>query len=108
MGEGFFKRASADYSRIHPSVSGDLTHFGRNFPSFLECYPPAGELAYLPDVARLEWLCYVSYRAPLALERLARLPPERYNMLRFKLHTACRPFASRYPIDRIRRICQLD
>lgn len=112
VGEAFFSHMAKGYIYEHPSTSGDLTRFGSGFPAFLEGFPPAGDLPYLPDVAYLEWLCHMSYHAadhaPLALERLANLPPERYDNLRFRLHPACHLFASSYPIHRIWQICQPD
>lgn len=112
VGEGFFRRMASDYIRAHPSISGDLTYFGRDLPAFLAEYAPVDELPYLPDMASLEWLCHTAYhaadQAPLSLDRLARLPPERYDRLRFKLHPACRLLSSSYPLHRIWRICQLD
>ncbi len=112
VGDTFFNRLATDYIREHPSTSGDLTHFGIDFPAFLEDYPPVRDLPYLPDVTYLEWLCHMSYHAadhaPLDLGRLANLPPERHDNLRFMLHPACRLFASSYPILRIWQICQPD
>jgi Putative DNA-binding domain len=112
VGEAFFNHMTKGYIRDHVSISGDLTHFGSGFPAFLEGLPLAGDLPYLPDMAYLEWLCHLSYYAmdyaPLALERLASLPPERYDSLRFRLHPACYLFASGYPIHQIWRICQPD
>jgi hypothetical protein len=110
VGEGYFRRAAAAYIHERPSTSGDLTWFGDAFPAFLTKYPSAGELPYLPEIARLEWLCHESYHAaehaPLMLERLANLPLKRYESLRFTLHPACRLFTSRYPVHRIWEICQ--
>jgi len=112
VGEVFFNYMAKGYIREHTSTSGDLTHFGSGFPVFLEEFPSALDLPYLPDVAYLEWLCHISYHSadhmPLALERLANLPPESYDNLRFRLHPACHLFASSYPIHRIWQICQPD
>lgn len=112
VGEGFFRQMAGDYIHAYPSTSGDLTYFGRDFPAFLAGYVPVAELPYLSDMARLEWLCHTSYHAadhaPLALERLAHLPPERYDGLRFKLHPACRLLSSNYPLHHIWRICQTE
>jgi hypothetical protein len=110
VGEAFFNRMAEEYISEHASTSGDLTYFGSGFPVFLEGFSPVGDLPYLPDLAYLEWLCHLSYHAadhaPLALERLANLSPERYDCLRFRLHPACHCFASGYPIHQIWQICQ--
>jgi Putative DNA-binding domain len=112
VGEAFFNHMAEGYIREHASMSGDLTRFGSRFPVFLEGHLPAGDLPYLPDTAYLEWLCHLSYHAadhaPLAPERLAGLPPARYDLLRFRLHPACQCFASSYPVHQIWQICQPD
>ncbi len=112
VGDAFFNRLAKAYICKHPSTSGDLTHFGIEFPLFLGDSPLVRDLPYLPDVAYLEWLCHMSYHAadhaPLDLGRLAGLSPERHDNLKFMLHPACHLFASSYPIFRIWQICQPD
>lgn len=55
VGEDFFKHAATHFIRAHPSTSGDLNDYGGGFGEFLAAFPPAAELPYLCDVARLEW-----------------------------------------------------
>ena len=80
------------------------------FSGFLTGFEPARELAYLPDVARLEWAWHRAFhaadQAPLALERLAAVPPEQYGKLRFRLHPSVQLIASDYPILRIWQVNQ--
>src|SRR5689334_19210941 len=87
VGEGFFDAACAAYVRAYPSLSGDLNAFGAAFGAFLEQWPPAGQLPYLPDVARLEWAIQVAFNAAeapaLDLGQLAELAPERIPELNF-------------------------
>ncbi len=105
VGEGFFQYAADGYIRHHPPARGNLHDFGESFAEFLASFEPAGTLAYLPDVARLEWLWHEAFHAPdappLALERLAQVPPAEYAALRFTLHPAARLLASPWPILRI-------
>jgi hypothetical protein len=102
VGEAFFREAAARYARAHPSTSGDLNGHGREFASFLAVYPPARELAYLADVARLEWACHESFHAADAprLDRaaLARVSAEHHGAIRFQLHPAVRLVASPHPV----------
>jgi hypothetical protein len=63
VGEGFFHAACDAYIRLHASPSGDLNDFGSAFGTFLESWPPAAQLAYLPDVARLEWAMHLASNA---------------------------------------------
>ena len=110
VGEGFFKRVATEFIYQNPSTSGDLHRFGGDFAEFLSCFPAAAGLAYLPDIARLEWLCHeVFYEAdydPLDINALARVPIERYNDLKFKLNPATRLFASRFPVHKVWEVNQ--
>ena len=110
VGEGFFKFAAAEYISRYPSQSGDLHHYGRQFAEFIASFPPAAELSYLPDTARLEWACHEVFHAadhgPLPLEQLQAVPPGCYGDLKFRLHPAARLIASLFPIHRIWEVNQ--
>ncbi len=112
VGEEFFRAACRVYIREHPSTSGDLHQFGGEFPAFIDEFPPAAELAYLPDVARLEWSVHRVFHAAehssLSVEQLATVSPADYDDLRFELHPACRLVASDYPVQRIWEVNQED
>lgn len=56
VGEDWFDQTMRGYLRAHPSRSGNLQRFGESFADYLETLPELDMLAYLPDVARLEWL----------------------------------------------------
>ncbi|MGH8752078.1 MAG: HvfC/BufC family peptide modification chaperone [Burkholderiales bacterium] len=109
-GAAFFRRAAESYIRALPSVSGDLHQYGGSFAEFLETFPGAEGLVYLPDVARLEWLLHETFHAadarPLRLETLAALGSEAYPRLVFKLAPACRLLESVYPVARIWEVNQ--
>jgi hypothetical protein len=108
VGEGFFQGACDAYIRHHPSPSGDLNDFGSVFATFLESWPPAGQLAYLPDVARLEWAMHLAFNAAdapaLELASLAQVAPERVPQLRFELHPSAQLIRSPYPVASIWRV----
>jgi hypothetical protein len=112
VGEGFFRHAAGRYIPRHPSTSGNLHDFGGRFPDFLATFEPAMELAYLPDVARLEWAYHCVFHGadhlPLDLAALATIPPERHGELKFTLHPAARLLASPFPILRIWQVNQAD
>ena len=105
VGDGFFQYAAHEFIHRNPSRSGDLHDFGSTFSGFLQEFPPAQQLPYLGDVARLEWLYHEVYhaaeQAPLDFEALARVPPDRYEDLCFDLHPAVRLLHSPYPLLRI-------
>lgn len=110
VGERFFRHAASQYIAQHPSRSGDLNEFGEHFSGFLRDFPPTRELPYLPDVARLEWLCrralLAADPAPLDRARLALLPAERYAELRLEIHPSVSLLASDWPVHRIWQVNQ--
>jgi hypothetical protein len=108
VGEGFFHGACDAYIRLHPSPSGDLNDFGSAFATFLESWPPAAQLAYLPDVTRLERAMHLASNAAdapaLELARLAQVAPECVPQLRFDLHPSAQLIRSPYPVASIWRV----
>lgn len=112
VGTGFFRYTANEYLRRHPPASGTLLDFGHRFADFLAAFPPAAGLAYLPDVARLEWAWHEAFHAadhaPFDLARLAGVAADRYGTLRFTLHPSARLIASPYPIHRIWQVNQPD
>lgn len=55
VGEAFFDQAALAFIDEQPPAQACLTGYGADFPQFLERYAFAGDLAYLPDVARLDF-----------------------------------------------------
>jgi len=110
VGVEFFNYLADEYLRCHGAPAGDLNRLGEHLAEFLCKLPTASPLVYLPDTARLEWLAHRVYHGPdhgsLPLERLAGVPPEQYEALRFKLHPASGLFESRYPVHRIWEVNQ--
>ena len=105
VGDGFFDEAAGRYLRANPSRSGDLHEYGESLATFLEVYEPARMLAYLPDVARLEWACHESHHAadaaPFDLAALGRVGAEALGEMRFTLHPAARLLRSIHPVAAI-------
>ena len=112
VGEEFFEALAREYSRRHPSLSGDLNEFGDSLAEFLEEFPHTRDLPYLPDVARMEWLVhrahYAADAAPLDPAGLAATGEENWERLRFVLAPACSVMASRWPLGRIWEVHQDD
>ncbi len=112
VGAEFFEHAADRYIRRHPPRSGNLHDFGEAFAEFLADFPPAQSLAYLPDVARLEWAWHEAFHAaeaaPFAFEGLGAIPPEAYEDLIFRLHPSARLLASKYPVLAIWEVNQPD
>jgi hypothetical protein len=58
-----FTEVALDYRRESPPAGPVLTDYGAAFPAFLAGQPWTGELPYLADVARLDWLWLESFLA---------------------------------------------
>ena len=102
VGAPFFDAASDNFVRGYPSTRGDINRYGAEFSAFLGTYPPARELKYLPDVARLEWAIDQASIAGDAsafdLAALATVPAELHGELRFSLHPSAQLIVSTFPI----------
>lgn len=112
VGDGFFNRLALAYLDSRPPTSACLLTFGGEFAELIAGFADARGLAYLPDVARLEWFFHEAYHAEndstLALPDLARVDPADYVRLAFKIHPSARFMASPYPLDSIWRANQPD
>jgi hypothetical protein len=102
VGPDFFREMAGRYGRSHPSTSGDLHGYGDRLAEFLEGYPFARGLPYLPDVARLEWACHECFHAAdgraLDVAALARVPQASQGGLRLGLRPWVRLAASPHPL----------
>jgi len=105
VGPGVFGAAVDAYVREYPSTSGDLNDFGDDLGTFLAAYPAAAHLAYVPDIARLEWAIDEANRAADAdvlpdavLAALAAVPGDRLPRVTLQLAPSCRLIASAFPI----------
>jgi hypothetical protein len=112
VGTPRFEAAIEAFVRAHPSTCGDVNRYGGELARFLEGYPPLRELAYLPDVARLEWAVdqagIAGDAAVLDLAALAAVPAAALGELRFTLHPSVELVSSPYPILRIWQVNQPD
>ncbi len=102
VGAPFFDAASDHFVRGHPSTRGDINRYGADFAGFLDAYPPARELKYLPDVARLEWAIdqanIAADATPFNLTALSAVPAELHGELRWLLHPSAHLIVSKFPI----------
>jgi hypothetical protein len=109
--ERFFAYAADRYIREHPPAGPCLFEYGASLPDFLAAFPACEHLAYLPDVARLEWALNLALHAEdaVALDPrwLAAVPPDEIGRLRLRLHPAVSLLESPWPLDRIWRANQL-
>ena len=105
VGKDFFRLLTRKFIEKNYSHSGNLHRYGAQMASFIESFEPARELAYLPDVAALEWACHCAYfaddAATLDFGKLAQIPSEHYPDLILHVHPACHVVTSPYPIAAI-------
>lgn len=98
----FFTRMADRFVATHPPACGWLSAYGEGFPEFAAQYTPAAELAYLPDVARIEWARVRAANAKedpgLDLKSLAALDPSELENLRLSLHDAATLIHSEFPV----------
>lgn len=94
VGEEFFRAMARLYVTAHPPTSPLLFTYGASFPAFLENFPPAADLPFLADVARVERLCLDAFHAadadPLDPASLTRIPAEDLANIRLQPHPATR------------------
>lgn len=110
VGADFFQAACAAYVRAHPPRVRTLIAYGGAFADFLSGYGPASGLAYLPDVARLEWAWHDAFHAadaaPIGPDALAGIDPADAAALKVFTHPSVRLIRSRYPVWRIWEVNQ--
>jgi len=102
VGRAFFNEAVDRHLAAHPSQSGDLHELGAGFAAFLGEYSHAASLPYLPDVARLEWAMQRAFHAadanPFDLARMAAVPAEQWDELRFETAPGTAIITSPWPL----------
>ena len=110
VGDEYFAHVAENYVRAHPSASGNVHNYGKTFPDYLATFPGLEALAYLPDVARLEWAYHATFHSPvgevLNINKLAQMPESRYEKLRLLLSPACYLLRSNFPVLRIWQVNQ--
>lgn len=68
VGDQYFGQLAGHYITAHPPQEADLNQYGSSFPSFIremqEQRPELSGMAYLSDLAALDWLLYQVYFSP--------------------------------------------
>jgi hypothetical protein len=106
--ERFFAYAAHEFLTASPPRGACLAEYGAGFADFLAAFPTCRALAYLPDVARLEWLMHVAAHAadaiPLPPSALAGIAAADAPRLVFRLAPSLGFLTSPWPVDRIWRL----
>ena len=102
VGADFFSMLARKFIEQHPSRSGNLHEYGAELADFLATFPPAQSLAYIADVAQLDWACHRAYYAsdvaPFDAARLQVISAEQYAELIWLCHPSCHLLSSSYPL----------
>ncbi|WP_246659663.1 MULTISPECIES: DNA-binding domain-containing protein [Methylosinus] len=102
VGEAFFAAMAREFVLRRPPTSAALLEYGEDFPDFVASFPPAKELPYLSDVARLEDARVRAYHAadvePLSPQSLALVSPDRLAELTFDIHPSAFVLRSDHPM----------
>ena len=110
VGDEYFAHVAKNHVRAHPSASGNVHDYGKTFPDYLATFPGLEALAYLPDVARLEWAYHATFHSPvgevLNIKQLAQVPESRYEKLHLLLSPACYLLRPNFPVLRIWQVNQ--
>lgn len=105
VGAEFFLAMARAYAQLHQPASPLIMEYGGDFPEFIAGFPPAVDLAYLPDVARIEVAWTRAYHAadavPLDLSALASVAPETLADLRLRAHPSACLIRSDFPVGSI-------
>jgi Putative DNA-binding domain len=100
----FFVYAADAFIRQHLPAQTCLVEYGADFASFLADFPPAAEIEYLPDIARLEWSIHRVLHAesppPISIGAFAEIERD-LGQVRLRIAPSARFVASSYPIDEI-------
>ncbi len=107
VGVEFFEGAAQVFIAGHPPRAAWLDQYGGDFPGFLRGFPPAMSIAYLGDVAELEWAVnsalHAADVAPLDLAGLGAIEAEDMLRVCFVPHPSVRLLRLDYPADVIWR-----
>ena len=107
VGAEFFEGAAAIFVAAQPPGGAYLNEYGGAFGDFLAGFAPAASLAYLPDVARLEWaLSEVTHAADAPVldpAALGGLGEEEQELVMFRPHPAVRLVRLAHDADVIRQ-----
>ncbi len=106
VGIDYFNQLTTLHVQQHPSSRRNLDFYGEDFPltlkELIKDRDELQELAYLADVAQLEWLLHQSYFAPnrtqFDVERFGQLSAEQQMKVKFKLSDDIGLMSTPYPV----------
>jgi hypothetical protein len=110
VGDEFFNTMARVYIKQNPSHTHNLYEYGENFAEFAANFPPAQCLAYLSDLAHLEWAWSKAFHGqdyqPWNSAELLNIAEDNYSQIMFHLPQHSTLLNSPYPIHRIWQVNQ--
>lgn len=101
VGDEFFRPMAKVFVERHLPKSPVLLEYGAEFADFIATFPPAAELVFLGDVARVERAWSEAYHAvdakPLEIAALGEIDENMLAEAQFRLHPSVRLVASDHP-----------
>jgi hypothetical protein len=103
VGDEWMRAAAAVYVREAPPAEPSLLHYGAGFPEWLTTFPPAADLRWLADVARLDRAWTEAHVAadepPVEAAAVAALAPAELARTALRPHASARwHFAADAPV----------
>lgn len=112
VGPDFFRQTAESFVVQNLPTQPVLAEYGADFADFLAAREAVHGLAYLADVARLNWALNAAFYSPrgprLGAADLADMPPEQLSAMVLTLAPGTALVCSRYPLDRIWAASQPD
>jgi hypothetical protein len=113
LGDERFDALARAYGCAQPARDPDLNRFGAGLAVFLEATPADAGQAWLPELARLEWMAHEAWYAPDAVDGkplavLASLDPQQFEASRAILHPSLGLFGSRWAVAALWRAHQAE
>jgi hypothetical protein len=100
--ERFFRFLANTYIKASPPREPRLAAYGATFAKFVAGFGPCRHLAYLPDLARLEWAINEAVTQavvkPVSRATLASVDPDLLTLCTLDLQPSLRLVASRWPL----------
>lgn len=107
VGDSFFEAMAKDYVQSNFSTYFSLNAYGANFSEFIQHFSPASSLAYLADVARMEWIVHKVFIGPsnqiMNLSKISEIIDQldKYPKVIISLIQNGHLLKSKYPIHKI-------
>ncbi len=107
VGASAFEELARAYLRRYRPTEPSIFHVGRYFANFLAEHPLLARWPFLSELARLERTLIEVFHGPdaqpLSADELQEVPPERWPLIRMKLHPALRMLDCQWRVNDLRR-----